>query len=160
MSRVITFSVKYPSYHKRKGEATYFVEKIVKGLHFLKLPIEDQNPSFDEEMYHIIEPKFTTIRSGNRWKVGDKFSPRAWSGRPYASKQITFAPDIEIKKVWDFEIDIDEGLPSVYINGLLKQDLDELAKNDGLTVEDLKAWFKWPTPFSGQIVCWGKTINY
>lgn len=42
-----------------------------------------------------------TIRKGKRWKVGDKFSPRIWSGKPYKSKQIILAPDTEIKQVFD-----------------------------------------------------------
>src|SRR5690349_19817095 len=140
MSRVLTFARTYPVYHIRKGQPTYFVEKIIKGFCQIKHPIEDidelaidSNNPLDIDIYNICEPKWQSIRSGNKWKVGMKFSPRAWSGKPYARKQIILAPDIEIKKVWNIEIEIDEGLPSVYINGLLRQDLEDLALNDGLT---------------------------
>lgn len=171
MSRVLTFSTAYPSYHPKAGEPTLFIEKVWASLVDQQIAF----PEFWEGWYNLncaydfdgngfsnttIEPKHHTVRAGKRYKAGMKVSPRFWSGKPYASKQITFAPDIEIKKVFDFEIDIDEGLPSVYINGLLKQDLEELAKNDGLTVEDLKAWFKWPTTFSGQILTWSDRITY
>lgn len=66
MSRVITFSRVFPSYH----------------------PIIPSAP----------------VTAG---KVGDKFSPRVWSGKPYRSKMITIAPDIEVKQIWDFERDED-----------------------------------------------------
>lgn len=96
--------------------------------------------------------KHHTIRNGNRWKVGDKFSPRVWSGKPYASKQIAIAPDIEIKKIWDFEIKDAE----YYLNGkaLSLGDLKIVAENDGLTVDELECWFN-VKEFSGQIMLVG-----
>lgn len=114
-------------------------------------------------------PKHHTIRAGNRWKVGDKFSPRVWSGKPYASKQIAIAPDIEIKKIWRYKIDAC-GVPSIgpHNSGLTiytdeYQDA-EIAKNDGLSEEDLYWWLKphWQNgkELTAQIICWNDTINY
>lgn len=60
------------------------------------------------------DPKGHTVRAGHRFKPGDIVSLRVWgndvnpkSGRsgPYHSKQIIIAPDIQVKKTWDFEID-------------------------------------------------------
>src|SRR5687768_9033097 len=95
MARPILFSQRFPSYHPRKGELTFFVEKIWKylaGQHdehagrALKDFFEsDLFSSFSPDM---IFPKFHTIRSGHRWKVNEVFSPRIWSGPPYRSKQI------------------------------------------------------------------------
>jgi len=36
MARVITFSTKFPSYHSKKGEPTYFVEAFYKSLYVMK----------------------------------------------------------------------------------------------------------------------------
>lgn len=157
----MTFSRYFPAYHPRKGEPTYFVEGIWESIR--------NNQNIDSPQYHYMkfesdimrwkqyQPKHHTIRAGNRWKVGDKFSPRVWSGKPYNSKQIIIAPDIEIKKVWNFEIKDSE----VYINGFLYNGkTKDLIKNDGLEEMDFWNWFQFPKPFSGQIICWNENINY
>lgn len=114
-----------------------------------------------------------TIRAGHRWKIGNKFSPRVWSGRPYASKQIIIAPDIEIKKIWNFEIEPTEKNIIFRINGTMVSEyrkqtenwfnveiLQEMAKNDGLDTDDFFEWFDISKPFSGQIICWNESVNY
>jgi len=171
MSRVITFSRTFPAYHPKAGQPTYFVEKIWKGL----LPGRENGPWIymseyiktlnlrSEELptYDEINPKHHTIRSGNRWKVGDKFSPRVWSGKPYKSKQIIIAPDIEVKKVWEFNKY--ESSKYFFINNrklTFDSLVEKLAENDGLESHDLLSWFKYPKPFSGQIICWNENINY
>lgn len=133
MSRVLTFSRTFPSYHPRKGEPTFFVEKIFTDL-FLQHDIDNSNmdePLLENEIKNYYtktwEPKGHTIRSGNRWKVGDYFSPRVWgddinpkSGKKgaYHSKQIIIAPAIEVKKVWNIRIWRESKLNwRVYING-------------------------------------------
>ncbi len=159
MSRVLTFSTVFPSYHPRKGEPTDFVKKILIALKGKE--ICSQNFGFDADLY---EPKYHTIRAGNRWKVGDKFSPRVWSGKPYKSKQIVIAPDIDIKKIWDIEIIEGE----YYIDGKYHsgehehnhEKLELIAKNDGLSKHDLIDWLQFNKPFRGQIICWGQNITY
>lgn len=160
----------------RKKEPTYFVEKFLKSVGRDKGEIPCINSAnFDaHEMYqftnslytkHEVNPKHHTIRAGNRWKVGDKFSPRVWSGKPYNSPQIIIAPDTEVVKVWDFEI---KGW-GFYINGkfIYKQfvsiwhdEIETLAANDGLKCSDFYSWFKCPTDFKGQIICWNESVNY
>lgn len=106
----------------------------------------------------FVWPKHHTIRSGNRWKVGDKFSPRVWSGKPYASKMITIAPDITIEKIWDFEV-----VDMVYeLNGRVINypEIQKLAENDGLSIQDFHNWFIHYETFKGQIICWNKDIQY
>lgn len=178
MSKVIIFSTKFPSYHPKVGQSTYFLEKIWHGLNWSPPSLSNWSPLSLSNFGF----KYTTIRAGNRWKVGDKFSPRIWgndinhkSGRkgPYHSKQIIIAPDIEIKKVWAFEIKCDERGEKFYINKTLVSESDnymlqwfnsglitEIAKNDGLELVDFLAWFKYPKPFKGQIICWDENINY
>src|SRR5690349_620300 len=162
MAKVITFSRVYPSYHPRAGEPTGFIEKIYAGLADLqpdfKIP-NDANEFWDwHEYYNCRVPKFHTIRAGHRFKVGDYFSPRVWSGRPYNSKQIIIAPDIEVQKTWSLSKDLLGG--EIRLNGVeLKEPLAKVvANNDGLTLKDFKGWFN--KPFTGQIICWNENINY
>jgi hypothetical protein len=202
MSKVITFSRFFPAYHPKKGEPTYFIEKVLNSVdkqnHWFGYcdccgwagsanamrggeqiaDTGDYNDclcpkcwSSDIKELDIIddyylgkyEPKHHTIRAGNRWKVGDKFSPRVWSGKPYQSKQIIIAPDIEIKKIWPFEMD-EIGL--YYINGSTRAfNIETVANNDGLTYPDFDAWFRIhpkakKQTFTGQIICWNDSINY
>jgi len=174
MSKVITFSTKYPAYHPKAGQPTHFVEKLL-------LSINEGVNNIDKPylLGKFLPPKHHTIRSGNRFKVGDKFSPRVWgndvnpiSGRrgPYHSKQIIIAPDIEIKKVWDFEMDLN-GVYSIdgkYILGEFNEDEAveiQLAKNDGFSnPADMFDWFmpnyNKPKSFRGQIICWNENIKY
>jgi hypothetical protein len=181
--KVITFSRTFPKTHPRAGDPTFFVEKTLLGL------IEAGQISIskccecarqfgfseDHPMYYIhtlrkydCEPKRHTIRAGNRWKVGELFSPRVWSGKPYVSKQIEFAPPIKIEKIWDISIKIMNGEDvTVKLNNrsMLLQDLMPIALNDGLELNDFVAWFnlhpkKKEQTFTGQIICWNPDLNY
>lgn len=162
MTKVITFSRTFPSYHPKAGHPTNFKYKILRSLGIDLMIDPETNGSISLENF---EPKHHTIRAGRRWNVGDKFSPRMWSGAPYKSKQIIIAPDIEVKKVWTF--DIDRGL--FCINGIgtyLKCDGKEsiemqVAKNDGLELGDLLNWFKYPKEIiNHQIICWNENVFY
>jgi len=156
MSRVITFSTKYPSYHPKKGQPTGFVPKIQKSLSLMGIDVSlyESNPV----VLDLFDPKNHTIRRGKRWKAGDKFSPRVWSGKPYRSKQIIIAPDIEIKRVVDFEMDLNGvySLDGKYIES--EKTYAALAKNDGLTEDDMFQWlmpnYEKPVEFSGQVLIW------
>lgn len=165
--RVITFSRYFPKKHPKVGASTFFVEQIWSGLlnvlmlngrqelYKISKSLPELDKSWSEKI--IWNDKYHTIRAGNRWKIGDMFSPRIWSGNPYRSKQIQFAPPIEIKKIWDIEM---YGMTTLLndkpINSLT---LQEIAKNDGLNYKDFDVWFD-PLPFKGQIICWNENINY
>lgn len=186
MSRIITFSRQYPSYHPRRGEPTYFVEKIWNGFRddSFKLP----NEYYDYIVaYHKVKAvgedllvggfKHHTVRAGHRWKAGDWFKPVVWgtdinpkSGRsgPYHSKQITFAPDIQVRKTWDLDIIGSDW----YLDGRHEYttgwnvSIETIANNDGLSRGDFYDWFtlspdfKRKKEFHGQFVCWNETIEY
>lgn len=161
MAKVLTFSRVFPAYHPKAGQPTYFVEKIYNSL-FARNNLMDY-PKGLEVNESILETKHHTIRAGNRFKVGDYFSPRVWSGKPYNSKQIIIAPDIQVKKVWDFEIDLN----CVYsIDGKYTSEQTDydLAMNDGLTESEMQFWFmpnmNKPKEFKGQIICWNESVNY
>lgn len=155
MSKVITFSRVFPSYHPKAGQPTYFVEAIALSLTGIGETLFDDY----HEMTVKLNPKHHTIRAGHRWKVGDKFCPRVWSGKPYRSPQRTIGPDIEIKMIQDIEVDGDGCI--WIISDKDSEDssvLETLAKNDGLTLPDLQAWFN--KPFTGQIICWNENVEY
>ena len=164
MSRVMTFSRVFPSYHPMAGQPTRFIEKIYASLadnvEGFKIP-NSANDYWDwHEYYNCTKPKHHTIRAGHRWKVGDKFSPRVWSSKPYQSKQIIIAPDIEVKKVWDFEVYFEKTLQQKQVLKLKsgKGNIPEIATNDGLELIDFLHWFN--KPFDGQIICWNDSIEY
>lgn len=189
MSKVITFSRTFPSYHPRKGEPTNFVEKV--WMSFIDLGLISMSRCCELsretgfgwfDMNNIrkcpFTPKGHTIRKGHRFKAGDYFSPRVWgndinpkSGRkgPYHSKQIIIAPDIEVKKVWNmhFEWMRKEGDAEYTLYGFINDKLVTpetaitLADNDGLTVEDMNYWFaKVKHMEEFQIICWNEKVNY
>lgn len=165
----MTFATKFLKGHPREGQRTDFIEKIWASLVDQQIAL----PEFWEGWYELnanydfdgnnfsnttIGPKHHTVRAGKRYKAGMKISPRFWSGKPYASKQIILAPDMEIKKVYDFEIKDEQ----ILVNGRKLGSLQtvDLALNDGLHMRDFFDWFKWPTPFSGQILIWSDGITY
>lgn len=169
MAKVITFSTTFPSYHYRKGEPTNFVEKLYNSIDFeQKMNVWNRNDLsyVDEQAMSDCLPKHHTIRKGRRWKKGDMFSPRIWSGRPYFSPQITLSEDVEIKNVWDVEIWISLGC--IYIGIPIDEktytmlSFGEVAQNDGLTFQEMQHWFdvKVDEPFVGQIICWNDYVNY
>lgn len=182
MSRVITFRRTFPAYHPKAGEQTMFIQKFWKSFYIegegtpeefhpyvdatLGLTGELPGNSYEEKQafWKALQPKYHTIRAGHRWKVGDWFSPRVWSGKPYNSKQIQFAPDIQIKKVWDFKTDgcdfFVNDLLVAYASSPSELFLSDLASNDGLSERDLLDWFEYPQEFHGQIICWNESINY
>jgi len=174
----IKFSTAFPKDQFKKGHAkfcnpTYFVEKIWRYLidscddPVRKKALLDLNffylDPFDLELWDRavgidVEPKSHTIRKGHRFKAGEWFAPKVWTDKPYRSKTYQFAPAIEIKKVFDFEI-INK---DIFIDGHLigPEQLSIVAKNDGLSVTDFLDWFQYPKPFEGQIICWNSEINY
>lgn len=164
------FARTFPMTHPRKGEPTFFVEKIWKGLYVnSECPVEldkfiqhyEAQVRGEYAKYNEIHRKGHTIRAGNRWKVGDYFIPRVWSEKPYRSKTIQFAPPIRVEKVWEIIICKDEYLlKGVAIDLPL---LTEIAMNDGLSADDLELWFApyaKKKPAICQIICWNKNIEY
>lgn len=176
MAKVITFSRFFPAYHPKAGQPTFFVEKI--WAHLLltcKMFPEDCEAFLTHErckgMFDLKKvnefmfantPKIHTIRAGSRWKKDDQFSPRVWSGKPYYSPQITFAPPLTVLKteiigtvMYGDEVRFWEPYKGSDWNHRpnMKQEhslleTEAIAKNDGLSVDDFRAWFS--KGFEGQ----------
>lgn len=161
MSRVITFSRTFPRYHPKAGQPTYFVRSIWESLCQMNQLPDMNMPDLDDELKSFYEkvtytPKHHTIRAGHRWKAGDWFSPRVWSGKPYNSKQIIIAPDIQVKKVWNiYKDEYKWELPGA-------STIQDLSVNDGLSLVDFIDWFMLSRGkvFDGQIICWNENIEY
>lgn len=168
MAKVITFSRNFPAYHPKAGQPTGFAFKFWRSL-----PLRSWELSEYMEAYRKVHPwcesefaswaqhppKYHTIRAGDRWNVGEKFSPRVWSGKPYNSKMITLAPDITIEKIWNVEVDSDLCLWVLTDKEGEDDDLlEKVAMNDGLSLQDLRDWFN--KPMIGQIICWSSKIDY
>lgn len=177
MAKVITFSTKFPSYHSKAGQNTYFVEKFYNSL-YSRNNLMDYPKGLDIDE-SILETKHHTIRAGSRWKKGDYASMRVWgndinpkSGRSgaYHSKQIILAPDVLIKEVYDFEIKpAYMDLPLDYETDIIinhsfyhtdSKIMKVLAENDGLSLAELLQWFKYPKPFAGQVIVWNENAKY
>ena len=167
MAKVITFSQKFPSYHPKAGQPTYFVEAFYKSLFVMKCLPKELEESFNHEVFLNGMTKHHTVRSGNRFKKGDFFSPRVWgtdvnpkSGKSgaYHSKQIILSHDTEIMNVWDIEIN---EATEISINGkFISYGWEvELANNDGLSWQEFNDWFV-KLPFKGQIICWNDAVFY
>lgn len=178
MAKVITFSTSFPKGHIRQGENTHFVEKFLKSIPnpFNPLPKEVKK-LIDHQTWLNCTYKNHTIRAGNRFKKGDYFSPRIWGNDlnlksfksgPYHSKQITIATDTLITDCWDVVIFAEPNqtticLPTEIHSQYQMLSLGEVAKNDGLTIDDFESWFnpkRKSIEFHGQIICWNEKIKY
>lgn len=187
MSKVITFSRKFPKGHIREGQPTEFVERIwgsnaIAGTYSSQSELVKERNNYFSAGKFDVNPKHHTIRRGNRWKVGEKFSPRVWSDAAYKSKQVTIAEDIEIVKIWDIVQVINDGEISIWVtqNGnsvfginIFKmqnqlhysppksvQKYIDLGVNDGLNEDDFRNWLTAYGNFKGQILCWNKDLEY
>lgn len=115
-THVIILAKTFTAGHRRAGEPTHFKEKFLSGK------------------------KITTIRQGILWEKRIKevqegraiLSVREWSGKPYNSKQTIIKEFTHEDNLRCCVFDVDA--PPV--------SLEQLAKNDGLEVEDFMSWFK------------------
>ena len=171
--REMTFSRVFPYYHPLAGKPTNFPEKILKTLFGMDSSSNIMPYANNYKLYclendfefvkakDIFLTKSHTIRPGNRWKAGDWFIPRVWRGRPYHSTKLQFAPNIQIVKTWDIVIRTNPDFSVFIKNGTRPMmDIKELARNDGLLINDFWAWFVKEDNFEGQIICWNPSIEY
>lgn len=160
----LTLSQTFPATHPRKGEPTYFEEKLHnsllrnKGMNVgyaltpsFAVPDGKQlKPHTIRANYPFLAKRFEKINAGEA-----VLSVRQWSGKPYRSKMIeicrlTKEDGIGIQKLkfasdrdgchnwWHFSID------GRYCHYDTKADYvpNELAENDGLSYKDWQDWFR------------------
>lgn len=117
-----------------------------------------ENPFYGED----VDFKCSTIRALRKRKDTGQykpiqqnqiFEPRVWSGEPYKSKQVAFAPNLQVMFTHDFYVkeDMKFILNRKILDGFV---LGRIAYNDGLTTEDFKGWFDKPME-KGQLLIFG-----
>ena len=122
---VLMVSRVFPSYHKNKGELTRFEQKIrdKNKIHTIRANYEKWKRKIDQ------------IRNGEV-----VLSIREWQGVPYHSKQnylfyYNQEDALEVSKLTKEE-------NGYLINDTIRVSEEELAKNDGLTLDEFQEWFK------------------
>lgn len=125
---VLTLSQVFPTKHPRKGEPTGFKDKF-----FSKEKIHTIRAN-----YPLWEKRIKEIMAGTAC-----LSIRQWSDKPYRSKQTEIArltkdDGIGIERL-HFTHPYDAG-SAMFEN--CTRDIDALAKNDGLSLQDWLAWFR------------------
>ena len=115
----------FPSYHKNKGELTRFEQKIrdKNKIHTIRANYEKWKRKIDQ------------IKNGEA-----VLSIREWQGVPYHSKQnylfyYNQEDALEVSKLTKEE-------NGYLINDTIRVSEEELAKNDGLTLDEFQEWFK------------------
>ena len=160
----LNFMQKFPD-----GTDTFFKEKIWAGLLSNPQYKDHIESEFWEEFEYVrtarriaTNPKLHTFRRGNRWQQGKKIHFKVWSGTPYKSKTINFAPRINCTGQQKIFIQSPTlCLKSrIFIDGKQLGDdkINQLAINDGFNDEKhMFTYFK--EHFEGQIVHW-TSIRY
>lgn len=127
---VITVSRNFPSYHPKKGTPTNFIEKIFAGekIHTVR------------DNYDLWKKRIDEVNAGRA-----VLSLRYWTAKPYNSPQKEFAQidkdtplSVQACMVFKTAIGVDTTKAP-------KTDSVQFAANDGLSLEDFKAWFKKPS---------------
>lgn len=117
----------FPKGHRKAGEATDFEDKVKDGrkIHTIRYNGND-----------VWAKRYKDIMEGRKY-----LSLRQWTGRPYNSEQREIAKleKIGLQKV-TMTYSSGDSLPQVWIDGK-PQDIEAVAKNDGMTVEEFVEWF-------------------
>ena len=128
----LTLSRNFPATHPRKGEETGFIDNILafKKIHTIRSNYEFWRKRFDE------------IEKGNAY-----LSLRYWEGKPYRSNQVEFKRLIKEDGIGlqciDLSIFSDLGLCFLNTKNSAKRISPIcIAKNDGLSSNDFRKWFK------------------
>ena len=144
---VLTVSKTFPKKHKRSGEETNFIDKIRFALGGWNLSKGENGKKIHtiRSNFELWSKRIEQIQKGEAI-----LSIRYWSGKPYNSKQIEICQldkdsGVGIQGV-TFDI-CDWSIAHIYTKGeidtkLLFPSYVKLSKNDGLSVEDFKEWFK------------------
>jgi hypothetical protein len=133
----------FPATHSRKGEPTYFSQKVQAGQYPTVFPNEVPKLHTIRENYDLWLDRIAQVQAGDA-----EICLRQWKGAPYRSKtdkimRLGWQDGVGIQKLnfgWHNgkQIPIIEGW---YMYGDWGSKA-ELAKNDGLSLEDWQEWFR------------------
>lgn len=152
----LSVSVKFPATHPRKGDNTFFREKILNAIipaGLLSISERERLNPFSMFTFYTCEPKIHTIRANYQlWqKRFEKINKGEavlelyyWSGKPYNSKCITICQLGKDDGIGVQSIDINPfGIDyNIDFKGWVYGEGHILSKNDGLSEQDMKSWFK------------------
>ena len=124
---ILTLCKSFPVTHSKAGEATDFEKKLKDKSKIHTIRYNAKN---------VWDGRYKDIVSGKKY-----LSIREWTGRPYNSEQREFAryDKIGLQKITMTYSSTDE-VPQCWVDGKHVSAYD-LAKNDGLSVEDFTEWF-------------------
>lgn len=152
----LTLSPKFPSTHFRAGQPTHFVAALNSAIRCAKIPERQKRKCMRECIasyrklhtiranYEFWAKRFEKIEAGEA-----ELSIREWVGKPYGKGstqmeivRLTKEDGIGLQKL-EFELaDKSFGKYHPLIDdGKGVSSIEELAANDGLSLEDWKAWF-------------------
>jgi len=158
-THVLILSKTFPATHPKAGLPTYFNQKLMRAVYrdFCDIDVVDREWIKPSVRDRFIPAKLHTIRGNyERWKkIIDEvrsgeaiLSVRQWTGKPYNSKQeeiqrFTNRDYISVQKLEFLEYQDGFTGNGIWIAGHTfphEHEL-ELAQNDGLSLEDWRAWF-------------------
>ncbi|MCH5305348.1 MAG: hypothetical protein J1E79_02575 [Rikenella sp.] len=131
---VITLSERFPVNHTRRGEQTDFRRKFMNALH----------GNFLEQKLHTIRAnaplwaeRIKEIKAGSAC-----LSVRQWTGQPYRSRQIELARLTAADGIGGQLLFLDCSCRDFCLVDHKAIRTRLIARNDGLSFEDWKEWFK------------------
>lgn len=124
---ILTLCKVFPVTHSRAGEKTGFEQKLKNGIkkHTIRYNAKD-----------VWDKRYNDISKSKKY-----LSVREWTGRPYNSEQREFAryDKIGLQKITMTYSSTDD-VPQCWVDGK-PVSVYNLAKNDGLSIEDFTEWF-------------------
>ena len=147
MKKIKTYNIMlskvFPVTHKRAGEPTFFSQKVQAAKYPTVFPNEVPKLHTIRANCYLWEKRIAEVQVGKA-----EICLRQWTGKPYRSKtvvlmRLTADDGVGIQKLnfgWrgDKQVPVIEGW---YMDGK-HGSKQELAKNDGLSLEDWQEWFK------------------
>lgn len=145
---VLTLSSVFPTTHPRKGERTFFKEQLNNAIYGYEGAVIEQPNA--EPLFISGRKKHTIRENHERWQhnldkiIDGRFtlSVREWSGKPYASPQVEIVSlhNVGYQRI-TMQYDSETDTLKASVDGKAISDVAQLAKNDGLTLDDFKHWF-------------------
>lgn len=127
---ILPISKVFPAGHKRAGDPTDFEAKIASGekIHTIR-----------HDSKGVWVKRFAKIQAGLMY-----LAMKQWTGRPYNSEMRDLFQKYKEDGIGLQDIEMvygsDDAYPRVWVNGI-RVEIQELAKNDGLSVDDFVDWF-------------------
>lgn len=138
---VLIVSKQFPKKHPRAGERTDFIEKILNALNSKNICYWEKKHTLRVN-YDLWKKRIDEVVNGKA-----VISLRYWEGKPYRSKQITFATrtaadgigvQMGVLTNLAFSVANEQG-GAIHWKHI---PITDVAENDGLSRDDFKAWLK------------------